>query len=81
MEALREKYLITSQAQIELLGTQLKKVREELEKRDLREIPTLKLFDLFMKYYKLLDEESKEVSFRTVKENRYGGTDTDYWYG
>ncbi|TVM02185.1 MAG: hypothetical protein CV087_09900 [Candidatus Brocadia sp. WS118] len=81
MEALREKYLITSQTQIELLGTQLKKVREELEKRDLSEIPTLKLFDLFMKYYKLLDEESKGVSFRTVKENKYGRTDTDYWYG
>lgn len=81
MEALREKYLITSQTQIELLGTQLKKVREELEKRDLSEIPTLKLFDLFMKYYKLLDEESKGVSFRTVKVNRYGRTDKDYWYG
>lgn len=54
---------------------------KELEKRDLSEIPTLKLFDLFMKYYKLLDEESKGVSFRAVKVNRYGGTDKDYWYG
>jgi hypothetical protein len=36
-----EKYLLTNQAQLELFGTQFTRLKEELEKRDLSDIPTL----------------------------------------
>lgn len=49
-DAMREKYFLTSQAQLELLGAQFTRLKEELEKRDLSEIPTTKLFDLVLKY-------------------------------
>lgn len=45
-EALREKYLITREKRIEMLGENLDKIKQELAKRDLSEIPTEKLFTL-----------------------------------
>jgi len=39
-EALREEYSLTTRARLELLGGQLRRMREELEKRDLSDIPT-----------------------------------------
>ena len=47
---MREKYLLTNHAQLELFGTQFMRLKKELEERDLSDIPTLKLFELFLKY-------------------------------
>ncbi|HEX8974354.1 MAG TPA: helix-turn-helix domain-containing protein [Patescibacteria group bacterium] len=59
-EALREKYLITKEKRIEMLGDSLDKVKQELAKRDLSEVPTEKLFALNIK---LLQEiKAEEVS-------------------
>jgi transcriptional regulator with XRE-family HTH domain len=49
-DAMREKYLLTNQAQLDLLGTQFTRLKEELEKRDLSDVPTPKLFELVLKY-------------------------------
>lgn len=60
-EALREKYLITKEKRIEMLGDSLDKVKQELAKRDFSEIPTEKLFSLNIK---LLQEiKAEETSF------------------
>jgi hypothetical protein len=56
-DAMREKYLLTNQAQLELLGTQFTRLKEELEKRDLSDIPTPKLFELVIKYSTRLTED------------------------
>jgi transposase len=81
MEALREEYLMTAQARIELFGKQLKAIMEELEKRDLSEVPTSKLIDMLMKYYKLLQEESRAVTFREDEDTGWSGTHTHTWLG
>jgi hypothetical protein len=54
---MREKYLLTNHAQLELLGTQFMRLKKELEKRDLSDIPTLKLHELVLKYSTRLTED------------------------
>jgi hypothetical protein len=57
LDTMREKFLLTNQAQLELLGTQFTRLKEELESRDLSDIPTPKLFELFLKYSTRLTED------------------------
>jgi len=57
LDAMREKYLLTNQAQLDLLGTQFTRLKEELEKRDLSDVPTPKLFELVLKYSTRLAED------------------------
>lgn len=68
LDAMREKYLLTTQAQLELLGAQFMRLKEELEKRDLSEIPTTKLFDLVLKYSTKLKEDFPEARISTEEE-------------
>jgi hypothetical protein len=68
LDAMREKYLLTNQAQLELLGAQFTRLREELEKRDLSEIPTTKLFDLVLKYSTRLMEDFPAARISTEQE-------------
>jgi hypothetical protein len=56
-DAMREKYLLTKHAQLELLGTQFTRLKKELEERDLSDIPTPKLFELVLKYSTRLTED------------------------
>jgi transcriptional regulator with XRE-family HTH domain len=56
-DTMREKYLLTNHAQLELLGTQFMRLKKELEKRDLSDIPTLKLHELVLKYSTRLTED------------------------
>lgn len=48
-DALMEKYKMTKNSQLEALGAQLTKVREEVSKRDLSDIPTEKLVTMEIK--------------------------------
>lgn len=48
-DALMEKYKMTKNSQLESLGAQLTKVREEVSKRDLSDIPTEKLVTMEIK--------------------------------
>ncbi|MDI6809868.1 MAG: helix-turn-helix domain-containing protein [Candidatus Eisenbacteria bacterium] len=68
LEALQEEYYLTVRRRVELLGERLKSVKEELDKRDLKEIPTEKLFDLLLRCSSLLKEEYIEPHFRSTKE-------------
>jgi len=67
-DAMREKYLLTNQAQLELLGTQFTRLKEELEKRDLSDIPTPKLFELVLKYSTRLTEDFPMESIHTEEQ-------------
>jgi transcriptional regulator with XRE-family HTH domain len=72
-DAMREKFLLTNQAQLELLGTQFTRLKEELERRDLSDIPTPKLFELVLKYSTRLTEDFPMESIHTeeqVAENK-----------
>ena len=75
-DTMREKYLLTNHAQLELLGTQFMRLKKELEKRDLSDIPTLKIFELVLKYSTRLTEDfpaesiDTEEGLATSKANR-----------
>ena len=51
LDALLERHRLTAQAQIESCGVELKRVTEELQKRDLADVPTPKLYDIMIKLH------------------------------
>ena len=63
IEAILEEYCVFREKRIELLGNKLKGLITELDKRDLIQIPTEKLFELVLKYGKALKEEEKPTCF------------------
>ncbi|MGD0172490.1 MAG: helix-turn-helix domain-containing protein [Halobacteriota archaeon] len=67
-DAMREKYLLTQQAQLDLFGTQFTRLNEELEKRDLSDVPTPKLFELVLKYSTRLTEDFPAQSIDTEEQ-------------
>lgn len=60
IEALHEEYFLAKESRIRLLGGQLKALHKELERRDLSEIPTARLLELQLTYYKELLAEYVE---------------------
>ncbi len=68
LEALAEQFFLTKQKKIESLGRVLTGIKDEIEKRDLGEVPTDKLLDLFMKYHALLQAEYIEPKFKSQDE-------------
>ncbi|MGZ4864917.1 MAG: hypothetical protein ACXVIG_05975 [Halobacteriota archaeon] len=57
LEAMREEYLLTSRGRVELIGGQLKRLIEEMDRRDLSDIPTPKLLELILKLSTSLNVE------------------------
>lgn len=58
LEALQEKYYLTKEKRIELFGEQLQAIKEELGRRNLSDVPTDKLIELFLKFHRTLKEEA-----------------------
>ena len=63
LEALQDEFYMLKERRIKLFGEKLKTISEEIEKRDLSDINTEKLFDLFFKMYKLLEKEAVEAKY------------------
>ena len=61
MEALHEKYFMTKEARIQLLGEQLKEIKAELKRRGLEAVSTEKLLEMELKYYQALQAEYVET--------------------
>ncbi|MGZ4852165.1 MAG: hypothetical protein ACXV3D_03120 [Halobacteriota archaeon] len=57
LEAMREDYKMTSRGRVELIGGQLNRLTDEIERRDLSDIPTPKLFELILKLNTSLSAE------------------------
>lgn len=70
MEALHEKYFMTKEARIQLLGEQLKEIRAELKKRGLETVATDKLLEMELKLYQALQAEYVESRPLTEDEMR-----------
>jgi len=68
LEALYERYYLTKESRIRLLGDQLKEIQAELKKRKLEHIPTDRLMELELKILQALQEEYVEVSPLTERE-------------
>ena len=63
LEVLQDEFYLLKERRIKLFGEKLKTISEEIEKRDLSDINTEKLFDLFFKMYKLLEKEAVEAKY------------------
>jgi len=70
LEALQEKYFLTKEKRIELFGERLKAIKEELDKRDLKDVSTDKLIELLLKYHRILKEEF--IPLELMKEEEPG---------
>ena len=68
LEALFEAYYISKESRIRLLGEQLKRVRVELNKRDLTDVPTDTLMAMLLKLSEALQEEHTEARPLTQEE-------------
>jgi transposase len=68
LEALLERHRLTVQAQIERYGVELKRVTEELQKRDLADVPTPKLYDIMIKLHVRVEEARPALTLRDVDE-------------
>lgn len=68
LEALYEQYYLHRESRIQSLGILLGKIREEIQRRDLSDVPTDKLLDLQLKYNSQAREEIIEPAFKTSTE-------------
>jgi transposase-like protein len=68
LEALYETYYLQRENRIQNFGAMLSKIKKEVESRDLSDIPTDKLLDLFLKYSNQVKEEIIEPIFKSSQE-------------
>lgn len=68
IESLNEQYYLSKHRKIEVLGETLTKLKTEIDERDLKDVSTDKLMELFLKYYALLEAERIEPRFRSSSE-------------
>ena len=64
LEALQEKYKNTVEQRLKLFGRQLKRVTKELKNRDLSEVATKDLMEMFLKLAAALRKEQTVCNFR-----------------
>jgi transposase len=69
MDAIYEKHKLAKQHQMEMLGIQLGKVREELEKRDLSEVSTDKLVNMQLKLLDAINSNGVNVTFTAMVDD------------
>ena len=73
LEALYESYYLLKENRIQTFGGLLNKLKDEVLSRDLSDVPTDKLLDLFLKYNSQVKEEIIEPNYKTsteIKEER-----------
>ncbi|MFZ1323448.1 MAG: hypothetical protein WAT71_18000 [Ignavibacteria bacterium] len=68
LEALYEKYYLLKEYRIKHFGTILNKVKNELDKRDLKDVSTDKLIDIYNKMFLMAKDEITEPSFKSSRE-------------
>ena len=65
LEALYESYYLMRENRLQTFGAMLTKIKEEVERRDLSDVPTDKLLELLLKYNSLVKEEIVEPIFKS----------------
>ena len=68
LEALYEKHYLLKENRIETFGVLLRKLKDEVMSRDLSDVPTDKLLDLFLKYNNQIKEEIVEPIYKSSQE-------------
>ena len=62
LEALYESYYLLKENRLQTLGVILTKIKKELEKRNLSDVPTDKLLDIYLKYSNQIKAELEPVN-------------------
>ena len=68
LEALYESYYLMRENRLQTFGAMLTKIKEEVENRDLSDVPTDKLLDLLLKYNSQVKEEIVEPIYKSSQE-------------
>ena len=68
LEALYETYYLQRESRLQTFGGLLNKIKDEVLSRDLSDVPTDKLLDLFLKYNSQIKEEIVEPIYKTSLE-------------
>ena len=68
LEALYESYYLLKENRLQSFGAMLNKIKKEVESRDLSDVPTDKLLDLFLKYNSQIKEEIVEPIYKSSQE-------------
>jgi hypothetical protein len=63
LEAIYEKYFLLKEARLQSFGIITQRIKKEIESRDLSDIPTDKLLDMFLKYNSVIKQETTEPIF------------------
>lgn len=66
LDDIANKYQISKSQRIEFLGSLLSKFKNELNSRDLSNIPSDKLIDYLLKYSQLLGKELEPTTFKQI---------------
>lgn len=78
LEQLYEAQRITSTERITAIASLMRRVREEIDRRDLSTIPTEKLIELYLKQGAVLKEEIIEPSFKSTEEQSRDRQEREY---
>lgn len=81
LEQLYEAQRITHTERITSIASLMRRVREEIDDRDLSTIPTEKLIDLYLKQASALREELIEPNFQSSEEQKRDRRERDYLNG
>lgn len=68
LEALYEAYYLQRESRLQTLGTIIKKIKDEVKKRDLSDVSTDKLLELLLKYNSQVKEEVIDPAYRSSQE-------------
>jgi transcriptional regulator with XRE-family HTH domain len=75
LEALYDKYDLSTRKKVEFFGDVLSRIQRELETRDLSSIPTEKLFAMYAHFYREAQHALPELTFRNDDEIKAAKTD------
>ena len=78
LEQLYEEQRITSHERITAIASLMQRVREEIDRRDLTQVPTEKLIDLYLKQSSALREEIIEPNFQSTEEQNRDRQEREY---
>jgi IS30 family transposase len=70
LEALYESYYLMKENRLQTFGDMLTKIKEEIERRDLSDVPTDKLLELLLKYDSQVKDEIVEPIYKSSVEIR-----------
>lgn len=68
LETLYEKYYLLKEVRLQTFGEMITKLKTEVERRDLSDVPTDKLLELLLKYNGQINEEIVEPTFKSSQE-------------